>query len=49
VIAFVVSRVAQEDTSGGMWGELMWRGGSRVMVAHTIKDALMLVGGHGTK
>jgi hypothetical protein len=39
VIVFVVDRVAQEDTPGGTWGELMWRGGSRVRVARTIKDA----------
>jgi hypothetical protein len=45
----VVGIVAQEDTSGGMWGELMWRGGSRVRVAHTTKDAQMLVVGRGTK
>jgi hypothetical protein len=48
-IAFVVDRVAQEDTSGGVWGELMWHSGSRVRVAHTTKDAQMLVGGRGTK
>jgi hypothetical protein len=48
-IAFVVSRVAQEDTPGGEWGELMWHSGSRVRIARTIKDAQMLVGGHGTK
>jgi hypothetical protein len=45
----VVGRVAQEDTPGGPWGELMWRGGSRVRVARTTKDAQMLVGGRGTK
>jgi hypothetical protein len=45
----VVGRVAQEDTLGGAWGKLMWRGGSRVRVACTIKDAQMLVGGRGTK
>jgi hypothetical protein len=38
-IAFVVNRVAQEDTPGGAWGELMWRSGSRVRLARTIKDA----------
>jgi hypothetical protein len=27
----------------------MWRGGSRVRVACTTKDAQMLVGGRGTK
>jgi hypothetical protein len=45
----VVGRVSQEDTPGGVWGELMWRGGSRVRVARTTKDAQMLVGGRGTK
>jgi hypothetical protein len=48
-IAFVVGRVAQEDTSGGAWGELMWRSGSRVRVVRTTKDVQMLVGGRGTK
>jgi hypothetical protein len=48
-IAFVVSRVAQEDTPGGMWGELMWRGDSRVRIARTTKDTHMLIGGRGTK
>jgi hypothetical protein len=48
-IAFVVGRVASEDTLGGVWGELMWRGGSCVRVARTTKDAQMLVGGRGTK
>jgi hypothetical protein len=48
-IAFMVGRVAQEDTPGGTWGELMWRGGSRVRVARTAKDTQMLVGGRGTK
>jgi hypothetical protein len=49
VIAFVVSRVAQEDTPGGTRRELMWCGGSRVKVARTTKDAQILVGGHETK
>jgi hypothetical protein len=48
-IAFVVGRVVQEDTPGGTWGELMWRGESRVWVARTTKDAQMLVGERGTK
>jgi hypothetical protein len=48
-IAFVVGRVAQKDTSGGAWEELMWRSGSHVRVARTTKDVQMLVGGHGTK
>jgi hypothetical protein len=42
-------RVAQEDTPGGTWGELMWHGGSRVRVARTTKNTQMLVGGRGTK
>jgi hypothetical protein len=49
VIAFVVGRVAQEDTPGGAWGELIWRGGSHVRVARTTKDVQMLIGGRGTK
>jgi hypothetical protein len=48
-IVFVVGRVAQEDTPGGAWGELMWCNGSRVRVARTTKDVQMLVGGRGTK
>jgi hypothetical protein len=48
-IAFVVSGVAQEDTPGGSWGELMWRSGSRVRVACTTKDAQMLIGGRRTE
>jgi hypothetical protein len=38
VIAFVVGRVAREDTPGRMWGELMWHGGSHVRVARTTRD-----------
>jgi hypothetical protein len=38
VIAFVVCRVAEEDTPGGAGGELMWCDGSRVRVARTTKD-----------
>jgi hypothetical protein len=38
-IAFVVGRVALEDTPGGAWGELMWRSGSHVRVARTRGDA----------
>jgi hypothetical protein len=49
VIAFVIDRVAQKDTPGGAWGELMWRSGSRVRVARTTKDVQMLIGGCGTK
>jgi hypothetical protein len=48
-IAFVVGRVAQEDTPGGAWRELMWCSGSCVRVARTTKDAHMLEGGRGTK
>jgi hypothetical protein len=48
-IAFMVGRVAQEDTLGGAWGELMWRSGSHVRIARTTKDAQMLIGGRGTK
>jgi hypothetical protein len=47
-IAFVIGRVAQEDTGWNV-GELMGRGGSRVRVTCTTKNAQMLVGGHGTK
>jgi hypothetical protein len=45
----VVGRVAQDDTPGETWGELMWRGDSRVRLARTTKDAQMLVGRRGTK
>jgi hypothetical protein len=48
-IAFVIDRVAQKDTPGGVWGELMRRSGSHVRVARTTKDAQKLVGGRGTK
>jgi hypothetical protein len=48
-IDFVLGRVAQDDTTGGTWGELMWRGGRPVSVARTTKDAQMLVGGRRTK
>jgi hypothetical protein len=48
-ITFVVSRVAQKGTTGGAWGELIWRSDSRVRVARTTKDTQMLVGGRGTK
>jgi hypothetical protein len=48
-VAFVVGRVAQEDTPGEAWGELMWCSDSRVRVARTTKDAQMLVGWRGTK
>jgi hypothetical protein len=49
VIAFLIGRVGQEDTPGGMWGELMGHGSSRVRVTRTTKDAHMLVGRRGTK
>jgi hypothetical protein len=39
VIAFVIDRVAQEDTPGGTWGELMWRGDSRVRAALITKKS----------
>jgi hypothetical protein len=39
MIAFVIGIVAQEDTPGGTWGELMGYGGSRVSVTHTTKNA----------
>jgi hypothetical protein len=45
----VVGRVAQDDTPGETWEELMWCGDSRVRVTHTTKDTQMLVGGRGTK
>jgi hypothetical protein len=48
-IAFVVDRVAQEDTPCGAWGELIWCSDSRVRVARATKDAQMLVGGRRTK
>jgi hypothetical protein len=34
----VVGRVAQDDTPGETWEELMWCGGSRVRVTRTTKD-----------
>jgi hypothetical protein len=43
-IAFVIDRVAQEDTPGGAWSS-----DSHVRVARTTKDTHMLVGGRGTK
>jgi hypothetical protein len=49
VIAFVIGRVAQEDTSGGSRGELMGRGGGDVRIICTTKDAEVLVRGCGAK
>jgi hypothetical protein len=48
-VAFVISGVAQNDTPGGSWSELMWRGGSRVGVTRTTENLQMLIGGCGTK
>jgi hypothetical protein len=45
----VISRVAQEDTSGGPRGELMGRGGGDVRITCTTKDAEVLVRGCGAK
>jgi hypothetical protein len=42
-IAFVVSGVAQEDTPGESWSELMWHGGSRDGVIRTTENSQMLV------
>jgi hypothetical protein len=43
VVTFVIRGVAKEDTSGGAWSELMWRGGSRVRVTCTTENSEMLV------
>jgi hypothetical protein len=48
-IAFVIDRVAQEDTSGGPRGELMGRGGDDVRITCTTEDAEVLVRGCGAK
>jgi hypothetical protein len=48
-IAFVISRVAQEDTSGGLMGELMGRSGGGVRITCTTEDAEVLVRGCGAK
>jgi hypothetical protein len=48
-IAFVIGRVAQEDTSGGPRGELMGRGGGDVRITFTTEDAEVLVRGCGAK
>jgi hypothetical protein len=49
VVAFVIDRVAQKDTPGGMRRELMWRSGCHVGVTRTTENAQMLVGRRGTK
>jgi hypothetical protein len=49
VIAFVIDRVAQEDTSGGPRGELMGRGVGDVRITCTTEDAEVLVRGCGAK
>jgi hypothetical protein len=43
--AFVIGRVAQEDTSGGSRGELMGRGGGDVWITCTTEDTEVLVRG----
>jgi hypothetical protein len=48
-IAFVISRVAQEDTLGGPRGELMGRGGGDVRIIWTTEDTEVLVRGCGAK
>jgi hypothetical protein len=37
VIAFVIQRVAKEDTPGGSGAKLMWSGGGSVGIARTTK------------
>jgi hypothetical protein len=44
-IAFVIGRVAQENTSGGPRGELMGRGGGDVRIICITEDAKVLVRG----
>jgi hypothetical protein len=48
-IAFVIGRVAQEDTSGGSRGELMGRGDGDVRITCTTEDVEVLVRGCGAK
>jgi hypothetical protein len=48
-IAFVISRVAQEGTSGGPRGELIGRGGGDIRITCTTEDAEVLVRGCGAK
>jgi hypothetical protein len=48
-IAFVISRVVQEDTSGGPRGELMGRSGGDVRITCTTEDSEVLVRGCGAK
>jgi hypothetical protein len=45
----VISRVAQEDTSGGPRGKLMGRDGGDVRITCTTEDAEALVRGCGAK
>jgi hypothetical protein len=48
-IAFVIDRVAHEDTSSGPRGKLMGRGGGDVMIIWTTEDAEVLIQGCGAK
>jgi hypothetical protein len=48
-ITFVIDNVAQEDTSSGLRGELMGRGGGDVWITCTTEDAEVLVRGCGAK
>jgi hypothetical protein len=48
-IAFVIRRVAQEDTSGGLRAELNGHGGGDVRITCTTEDAEVLVWGCGAK
>jgi hypothetical protein len=49
VIAFVIGRVIQKDTSGGPRGELMGCGGGDVRITCTTEDVEVLVRGCGAK
>jgi hypothetical protein len=49
VIAFVIDRVAQDDTSGGPRSELMGRGGGNVRITCTTEDVEVLIRGCGAK
>jgi hypothetical protein len=42
-IAFVISRVVQEDTSGGPRGELMGRSGGDLRITCTTEDSEVLI------
>jgi hypothetical protein len=48
-IAFVIDRVAQEDTSGGPMGKLMGRGGGDVRITCTTEDMEVIIRGCGAK